>query len=199
MKELNSLLVRVQTELKAPKTQKNSFANYFYRSCEDILEALKPLQEKYNFSVIIADEISQIGDRFYVKATAKFLCEFGEIVTTAYAREPLSKKGSDDAQITGATSSYARKYALNGLFAIDDNKDPDTQDNTQNGGNNNIQNRAQKPKLTAEQMSEIIELINLTNSDEAEILRYFKVANLSEVPYQKTAEILTKKLNAKVA
>ena len=124
-------LTRIQYELKAPKKQYNSFGKYNYRSCEDILDALKPLLNKYNASVIIADDILQIGTRFYVKATATFIDnETGQQKSaTALAREPESKKGMDESQITGTASSYARKYCLNGLFLIDDTKDADTDEN----------------------------------------------------------------------
>ena len=120
-------LVKIQTELKAPKNQRNSFGGYNYRSCEDILEAVKPILAKYDASLTVTDYIEQIGDRYYIKAEARLLLSNGDTwATQAYAREPLSKKGMDDAQITGTASSYARKYALNGLFLIDDNKDADT-------------------------------------------------------------------------
>ena len=121
-------LLNIQQELKAPKGQKNTFGNYKYRSCEDILEAVKPLLAKNKCVLTISDELECIGDRYYIKATAKITdIENGETIeNTAYARESLEKKGMDDSQITGATSSYARKYALNGLFAIDDTKDADT-------------------------------------------------------------------------
>lgn len=121
-------LSAVQLALHAPKNQYNSFGKYSYRSCEDILEALKEPLRANNASVIIADTIETIGDRVYVKATAAIYDnESGEqISTTAFAREDETKKGMDGAQITGAASSYARKYALNGLFLIDDNKDADT-------------------------------------------------------------------------
>ena len=124
-------LTKIQYELKAPKKQYNSFGKYNYRSCEDILDALKPLLNKYNASVIIADDILQIGTRFYVKATATFIDnETGQQkMATALAREPESKKGMDESQITGTASSYARKYCLNGLFLIDDTKDADTDEN----------------------------------------------------------------------
>lgn len=125
---VNEKLMEIQKELKAPKNQYNSFGKYSYRSCEDILEGVKPLLKKYKATIIISDDIELIGDRFYVKATAKFVdVETGEFVeNAAYARESDVKKGMDDSQITGATSSYARKYALNGLFLIDDTKDSDT-------------------------------------------------------------------------
>lgn len=119
-------LIKIQNELKAPKSQRNTFGNYNYRSLEDIQEALKPLLNEHKCFVTVSDEIILIGDRFYVKATATIQSENGaKVSNTAYAREPLDKKGMDASQITGATSSYARKYALNGLFAIDDTKDAD--------------------------------------------------------------------------
>jgi hypothetical protein len=114
-------LKHIQRELKAPKSQYNSFGKYNYRSCEDILEAVKPLLDKDDI-LTLSDEMVQVGDRYYVKATASL----GEHSVTAYARESESKKGMDSAQVSGSTSSYARKYALNGLFLIDDAKDDDT-------------------------------------------------------------------------
>ena len=124
-------LFKIQNELKAPKGQTNNFGKYKYRSCEDIVEAVKPILHKYETSLVISDSIELIGDRYYIKATAKLTGETINAESIAYAREPLTKKGMDEAQITGATSSYARKYALNGLLAIDDTKDADTMDNSQ--------------------------------------------------------------------
>ena len=120
-------LLSVQTELKAPKGQYNGFGKYKYRSCEDILEALKPILAKHKATVFLTDELVMVGDRYYVRATAYFVdIEKGEkIETTAYAREEETKKGMDGSQVTGASSSYARKYALNGMFDIDDTKDSD--------------------------------------------------------------------------
>jgi len=118
------LLNKIQQELKAPKSQYNSFGNYNYRSCEDILEAVKPLLGEA--VLVINDEIVVLGDRYYVKATATLKDDKEEVSISAYAREALVKKGMDESQITGATSSYARKYALNGLFLIDDTKDADS-------------------------------------------------------------------------
>jgi hypothetical protein len=115
----------VQKTLKAPKNQFNAFGKYNYRSAEDILEALKPILNG-EAKVILSDDIVMVGDRYYVKTTATFFGEDGTTSVTAYAREEESKKGQDGSQITGASSSYARKYALNGLFLIDDNKDSDT-------------------------------------------------------------------------
>ena len=137
--DIYTKLSHIQNELKAPKNQFNKFGNYKYRSCEDILEALKPLCAKYKATLIIYDEIVMIGDRYYVKAMAKLYDqETTEYIEAyAFARESQAKKGMDDSQVTGATSSYARKYALNGLFNIDDTKDFDTneahQQNTQKG------------------------------------------------------------------
>ena len=122
---ITEILNKIQVGLKAPKNQKNSFGNYNYRNCEDILNALKPYLSEHQCVVLLNDEIVQIGDRFYVKATATLTDGEEEISNTAYAREEQTKKGMDSSQITGATSSYARKYALNGLFAIDDVKDAD--------------------------------------------------------------------------
>lgn len=121
-------LLNIQSELKVPKGQFNKFGNYKFRNCEDILEAVKPLCKKNNAVVIVNDDIQQIGERFYVKATATFIdIESGQNVqNTAYAREENDKKGMDGSQLTGTASSYARKYALNGLFCIDDTKDADT-------------------------------------------------------------------------
>ena len=118
-------LIAIQSELKAPKNQWNDFGKYNYRSAEDILEAVKPLLKKHECHLTISDEMVVLGDRYYVKATATLAKEGESISTTAYAREEESKKGMDSSQITGSTSSYARKYALNGLFCIDDTKDPD--------------------------------------------------------------------------
>ena len=125
--EIYKKLMSIQTKLKAPKSQRNSFGNYNYRSCEDILEAVKPLLDEFKVALTIKDEIILIGERYYIKATATLIdIDTGDTTeTSAYARESAEKRGMDSSQVTGATSSYARKYALNGLFAIDDNKDAD--------------------------------------------------------------------------
>lgn len=127
-------LIMIQQELKAPKTQRNNFGGYNYRSCEDILEAVKPLLAEQSCTLTITDEIVMVGERIYLKATATLTNPEGQSVsTTAFAREPEQKKGMDESQISGMASSYARKYALNGLFCIDDTKDADTMDNTHEG------------------------------------------------------------------
>ncbi len=141
-------LNQIQCNLKAPKGQTNDFGHYKYRSCEDILEAVKPHLKEQKVILTLTDEMCNIADRFYVRAVAILRdCESkDEITTIAYAREAESKKGMDESQITGASSSYARKYALNGLFLIDDTKDADTQDNTKED--------KPKPKTNSEEFSE---------------------------------------------
>ena len=126
--EVYKKLLEIQTRLKAPKGQENTFGHYNYRSCEDILEAVKPLLKDQNCALVISDGIEHIGERYYVCAEASLIdTETGDKVSNkAYAREEENKKGMDGSQITGTSSSYARKYALNGLFAIDDAKDADT-------------------------------------------------------------------------
>ena len=119
-------LVKIQAELKAPKGQFNAFGKYKYRSAEDIIEAVKPILNKYGTALVVSDEVVQVGDRIYIKATATLLDGTDDrISVSGWAREEEVKKGMDAAQISGACSSYARKYALNGLFAIDDTKDSD--------------------------------------------------------------------------
>lgn len=149
-------LSAIQTELKAPKNQFNKFGGYNYRSCEDILEAVKPLCAKYKTTLVLEDEIVSIGTRYYVKATATLYdCEnTGDnaeaLFSTAYAREEESKKGMDGSQVTGSSSSYARKYALNGLFSIDDAKDSDT--------TNTGDAPAQKPAAAAQKKEPVPEI-----------------------------------------
>lgn len=150
-------LLKVQSKLKAPKNSFNSFGKYKYRSLESILESVKPLLEEEGLVLTLSDEIVHIGDRFYVKATAYLYSKdhtFTEQIITneAYAREELDKKGMDGSQITGAASSYARKYALNGLFLIDDTKDSDSA----NTGNNNSKT---KPKASKKIMDRFKELV----------------------------------------
>lgn len=126
MSELYDKLIKVQGLLKAPKGQYNSFGKYKYRSCEDILEAVKPLLVDNGLLLTVEDDVVMVGDRIYIKAIATIRCGENSLQSVAFAREEDTKKGLDASQITGAASSYARKYALNGLFCIDDNKDSDT-------------------------------------------------------------------------
>ncbi len=125
MKNLIEKLVLIQSELKAPKGQRNNFGNYNYRSCEDILEAVKPHLKKHGLYLSITDEVVNIGDRYYIKATSIITDGVDRWSIDAFAREEESKKGMDASQISGSCGSYARKYSLNGMFAIDDNKDSD--------------------------------------------------------------------------
>ena len=172
-------LLNIQNELNCPKNQHNHFGNYDYRSCEDILESVKPLLDKYKLTLIITDEIEQIGDRYYVKATTGLIDyedmkedDVAMITNTAYAREEEQKKGMDGSQVTGASSSYARKYALNGLFCIDDTKDADTDayKKQQDKGNNKPQNTYQKP--VQKQTGQAPKLIS-----EAQRKRLYAIAN----------------------
>lgn len=160
-------LMEIQQELKAPKNQYNNFGKYKYRSCEDILEGVKPLLKNHNLALFIKDEIIQIGERYYIKAIASIEDEDGKIIaeTSAYAREANEgKNGMDLAQLTGATSSYARKYALNGLFAIDDTKDADA---------TNVHDKKSTPKSKDNPDLDILLGLEATvSSDEA--LRYYR-------------------------
>ena len=158
-KNVYQKLMEVQSKLKAPKGQYNSFGKYSYRSCEDILEALKPLLNEVGAIVNISDQVKLIGDRYYIEATAMFLdVNTGDtIISRAMAREDESKKGQDLAQLSGATSSYARKYALNGLFAIDDNKDSDA---------TNTHGKDIKPNMTP-----------LSGLSEAQLKRLYAIGN----------------------
>lgn len=142
-------LAQIQSELKAPKGQRNDFGKYNYRSCEDILEAVKPLLKERELVILITDDIVQIGERYYVRATATIYdSEGNSISNSALAREELKRTGMDASQITGATSSYARKYALNGLFAIDDTKDADATNKGQDEPKTD--NEAAQPAFTDE-------------------------------------------------
>ena len=158
-------LVSIQQELKAPKGQYNSFGKYHYRSCEDILEAVKPLLGKYNCFLNVSDQIEMVGDRIYVKATATLTnSECKSVTSTAFAREQENKAGMDSSQLTGSTSSYARKYALNGLFCIDDTKDADTMDNSSEGKTAYVAPAEKKednrPWMSDKNLKDIIERIN---------------------------------------
>ena len=145
-------LAKIQSTLKAPKSQYNAYAKFYYRSCEDILEALKPLLAEASATLTIGDELELIGNRYYVKATVRFidLETDAQIMNTAYAREDDTKKGMDGSQVTGASSTYARKYALNGLFCIDDTKDADAtngmpdQENSKKGNGGQKQSNQQR-------------------------------------------------------
>lgn len=185
MKEINIKLMNIQQELKAPKGQYNDFGKYAYRSCEDILEAVKPLLKKEKVVLTISDELQYIGNRYYIKATATLIDTESEatISNSAYAREEETKKGMDGSQITGASSSYARKYALNGLFGIDDNKDSDT---------TNIQSKEEKEDKKASPKQ--IELIQKYYQGEnlTKLLEVNNLERLEDMSINKASEILSK-------
>ena len=185
MKEINIKLMNIQQELKAPKGQYNSFGKYAYRSCEDILEAVKPLLKKEKVVLTISDELQYIGNRYYIKATATLIDTESEatISNSAYAREEETKKGMDGSQITGASSSYARKYALNGLFGIDDNKDSDT---------TNIQSKEEKEdkKISPKQMELIQKYYQGENL--TKLLEVNNIEKLEDMSINKASEILSK-------
>lgn len=169
-------LLAIQAELKAPKGQTNTFGKYKYRSCEDILESVKPLLKKYKATLVISDTLELIGERYYIKATATFMDteDGGVIENTAYARESAEKKGMDDSQVTGATSSYARKYALNGLFLIDDTKDADTDEYR------NQQSKAEGYPSKANMIKEIAKKYPDGSENLTALLTTFGVAKLED-------------------
>ena len=180
----------VQTSLAAPKSQYNGFGKYNYRNCEDILEALKPHLKKLECCVKLEDEIVLVGDRYYVKATAFFIDNKTDqyMTTQAFARESETKKGMDDSQVTGATSSYARKYALNGLFAIDDTKDADNFDNSKKDSSPPKQSakvnaKIETPILTIcpSQIKELKEEFVRTGVKESVILSTFNISKIEEM------------------
>ena len=173
MKEVYKKLLAVQAELKAPKNKKNNFGNYMYRSCEDILEALKPILKEYNATILLSDEIKVSECLWsYVVSTATFIdCETGESVSVkAMAREAEQKKGMDPSQSTGTASSYARKYALNGLFLIDDAVDPDSDSHQKiTGGGAQASNRKfSKDDVTALRL-DLVKVATATKKDVNEL------------------------------
>ena len=182
-------LIAIQSELKAPKSQYNNFGKYSYRNCEDILESLKPLLKEHKSTIYISDEIVTVLERFYVKATVTFIdAETGEkIINTAYAREEEDKKGMDGSQVTGSSSSYARKYALNGMFAIDDTKDSDFTNTTVKGDNSAL-SEAQIKRLLA-----IASKVNISADDVKKVVaKTFGVQDLRKMNKQQYDEICSR-------
>ena len=182
-------LIAIQSELKAPKSQYNNFGKYAYRNCEDILESLKPLLKEHKSTIYISDEIVTVLERFYVKATVTFIdAETGEkIINTAYAREEEDKKGMDGSQVTGSSSSYARKYALNGMFAIDDTKDSDFTNTTIKGDNTGL-SEAQIKRLLA-----IASKVNISADDVKKVVaKTFGVQDLRKMNKQQYDEICSR-------
>jgi hypothetical protein len=195
-------LMKIQTELDAPKGQWNSFSSYHYRSCEDILQGIKPLLKKYNCILPISDKVVLIGDRYYIEATVKIInCDDGAVIqeATSFAREIKEKKGMDMAQITGSVSSYARKYALNGLLAIDDNKDPDSKDNNNSPSSSKIKkegnhnNQVPPELLTAPQLKKIDTLITSLGIDRDKVKQSRGVISMKEL-WKSTATTLITEL-----
>nr|DAW30950.1 MAG TPA: ERF superfamily protein [Caudoviricetes sp.] len=177
---INEKILNIQNELKAPKSQWNNFGKYNYRNAEDILEAAKPLLKKEGVILTLTDEIVLIGSRYYVKSTATVKYADESIVVSAYAREEENKKGMDGSQVTGASSSYARKYALNGLFLIDDTKDSDfTNDNQVKN------NTTQLNKLSEEQIKRLYTIGNKAGYDSK------KMDELVKKKYRKDTKSLT--------
>ena len=202
-------LINIQLELKAPKNQRNTFGNYNFRSCEDILESVKGLNHKYRVLLLIEDEVVNIENRFYIKANCKLVNIDNPseiIINTALAREPESKPKFDDSQVTGSSSSYARKYALNGLYSIDDNKDADTNEfANQSQGELKIE-KDTKSKTTKTSVKKV-ELINASDKEEItklakdnndalnlikETLKECGVNKISELSCDKGKELLEK-------
>lgn len=195
-------LAEIQAKLKAPKSQYNAFGKYKYRNCEDILEAVKPLLEESVFT--LSDDIVEVGGRIYVKATAHFLNKDEDLKVTAYAREAEDKKGMDHAQVTGAASSYARKYALNGLFLIDDTKDadatndhdiPETMSYSKPGNPSNPnQNAIPKPPISQGQLKWLNTQITKLGINRDGFKAYMGVSSLKDViDFEKAKRAITKK------
>lgn len=178
------VLNKIQTSLVAPKGQYNSFGKYSYRSCENILEALKPLLKEHEATLILSDEIIEIGGRVYVKAVATLTAKDQSWQATAFAREPENKKGADESQITGAASSYSRKYALNGLFAIDDNKDADAT-NTHGSTSKDVKYISEEQEATLDTLAKEVKA-NMPGFS-----KFFKINALSELPVDQYQKALT--------
>lgn len=181
--KIRAKLAKIQQTLNVPKSNYNEFGKYKYRSCEDILEAVKPLLNENKTALLLNDELVLEGGRFYVKATATLIDTESEesISNTAYAREDEVKKGMDGSQITGACSSYARKYALNGLFLIDDVKDADTMDNRDGGEKKpETKPKTEKKRIGEKEVSAIIAKCKKENVDIAKVCAMYKVKGLTD-------------------
>lgn len=183
-------LAEIQSKLKAPKGQYNSFGEYKYRSCEDILEAVKPI--KGDCVVLLSDEVVQKGDRFYVRTTASIQNESERIEVYAEAREDSEKKKMDGSQITGAASSYARKYALNGLFCIDDTKDTDTEEYQAE----TIKEPTSQPKVeNSAEKKALIERVKQLGCDEKKVCAYFKLKGYEQLSIEQLKFVVKNKEN----
>lgn len=191
MEELSLVqkVVKIQNELKAPKGQFNKFGGYKYRSCEDIVESVKPILNTYGVMLNLSDEMVLIGDRYYIKAVAGLTDGTDVIQSVAFAREPQDLKGMSESQITGTASSYARKYALNGLLAIDDTKDPDTDEfATQTG-----KEPKQEPKATPNQINYLLKAYTGENLEK--LLKTNNISKIEDLPMTKASELISKLSN----
>ena len=185
MVKIYEKLLQIQTKLKAPKSSYNTFGSFHYRTCEDILEALKPLLKETKTVVLIWDEVVRMDERYYIKAVVRLIdCETGEAIEGyAYAREEREKKGADSSQITGAASSYARKYALNGLFCIDDTKDADSSHTTQKAAseNKNTSQRDTSSKIDNKKIQIIQDLAKKYEDRGMKIEKLLKMYQLKDI------------------
>lgn len=179
MSELYKKVQEIQTHLKAPKNLYNSFGKYKYRNAEGICEAVKPLLAEHGLILTLSDELVAVGERYYVKATATICSDVEEkLSVSAFARESFDKKGMDDSQITGTASSYARKYALNGLFLLDDTKDADTDEYSN-------ENNRKMETVSKEQLEELKQLCKEADREESYIAKSMGVKTLAELPAEK--------------
>lgn len=176
-------LQAIQSKMKAPKNLYNSFGKYNYRNAESILEAFKPYGKEYGLVLMLNDKVEQVGDRIYIKATATLFDveDKTEIKVSAYAREPISYKGMTDSQITGATSSYARKYCLNGLFLLDDTKDPDTDEYRTEAENKQKKQNITADKATDSQIQTLLNVLNKKGVQLEEVLKMTDVKTLQGI------------------
>ncbi len=186
--------MQVQYSRKAPKNRKSTYGNYDYRSCEDILDAVKPLLASNKATVILSDKPIQVGDRYYIEATAKFVdLETGEFVeTTAFARESEIKKGMDDSQITGTASSYARKYCLNGLFLIDDTKDADTDEYHNENKGRAAKTSAEDKKVDKNAVDALRLALKTAGKEEEAMLKYLKLNKIEDMTFGQWNEWMVK-------
>lgn len=182
-------LLNIQSKLKAPKGQYNDFGKYKYRNCEDILEAVKPILQEEKAVIVLTDEVMILGERYYIKAVATLTdIESGDSISnSAYAREEETKKGMDGSQITGASSSYARKYALNGLLAIDDTKDSDT---------TNKGDKQAKDELISQEQIEQLKKLGMDDEGFKKMASYYKQDKLENVTFKQAEETIRKKTKA---
>lgn len=185
-----SVLTDIQNELKVPKKRTNSFGGYKYRNAEDILEAVKPLLKKYDATLSIFDSVEEIGGRVYVKATAELQGKDYDIASTAYAREAESKKGMDESQITGTASSYARKYALNGLFLIDDTKDADSDEYVEEVKNRGMVEKKANEKISKAKAKALEKKLTDAGAKIEKLLDHYGIASLEELTEEQHYEII---------